>query len=717
MVGNLLKDPKTWYAIVTFLFGVLVTGPVGNRIWDWPRIWPWTLIALICAIGVAQWRRSEAQAQERIAARTRAPQEREQQLETYRSQFALCKPVLDLRPEDFSFQFLDPGEDPDRDRRPFYQRYVPRRIVPLESIGASHHNRTFTESSLTDELEASGRIVILGQPTMGKSRTLYEVVKSLRDWVVICPSKDRPPPSVEALEALVTDQYVVLVLEDLNDFASGSAPDLGALREAIRRARAAGLAIAATCRDGSELSVVGEAVDSSLRRFYDDIPLKVVLLSQTSEEKGEVAASAGKTDWDPADANRYPTPGAIVMEEALRYQRGRFQLLSGDQKDALRSLQLLTAAGVIPLTHSRLSTVLTHVFHRRAPHVGEMLDALTSDSFLRRPARQDPIHPEPAYLDESVVSYLDGRDPSDDFPALRQALVESQDTAGLFFHAATYVVDSNPPRFAEALAVLDRSLELRPDDPNTLTFKGTMLDLLGDPSGALTALNRSLESQPDDPDTLSFKGKVLNQLGDLAGALTVLDRSLKQRPENPTALSLKGAVLRQLGEYAEALKVLDRSLELHPDDPRTLTDKGTVLRQLGEYAEALKVLDRSLELHPDDPYILTIKGTVLIKRGNWLGALEALDRSLEFRPENSNTLSLRGAVLDQLGEYAEALKVVDQSLELHPDDPSTLTLKGIVLDQLGEYAEALKALDQSLELRPNDPSTLTLRTIVIGKLS
>lgn len=600
-------------------------------------------------ISLIWWRRKEEEAQSRIAERRHALEDREH----LRNQFALCKPVLDLRPEDFGFQFLDPGEDPDRDRRPFYQRYVPRRIVPLESVGAAYHNRTLTESSLTDELKAGGRVVILGQPTMGKSRTLYEVVKGLRDWVAIRPSADRPPPSVEALKTFVADQQVVLVLENLNDFASGAAPDLGALREAIRRARPAGIAIVATCRDGSELSVVGEAADSSLRRFYDDIPLKVVLLSQTSEEKGEVAASAGKTDWDPADANRYPTPGAIVMGEALRYQRSRFRLLSGDQQDALRSLQLLTAAGVIPLTHSRLSTVLTHVFHRRAPHVGEMLDALTSDSFLRRPARQDPIHPEPAYLDKSVVSYLDGRDPSDDFPALRQALAESQDTAGLFFHAATYVVDSQPPRFTEALAVLDRSLESRPDDPNTLTFKGTMLDLLGDPSGALTALNRSLKLQPNDPDTFIFKGKILNQLGDLAGALIALNQSLKLRLENATALSLKIAVLKQQGEYAETLKMLDRSLELLPDDPYILTDKATILRQQGEYAEALKVLDRSLELLPDDPYILTIKGTVLIKRGDWLGALEALDRSLEFRPKNSNALILRGAVLDQLGEYAE----------------------------------------------------------------
>lgn len=207
-MSRFLQDPKTWYAIVGFLFGILVAGPVGNRMWDWPNVWPWTLIALIAACCIALWRRSEQQTQERVRQRIEAQQERDRHLAELRGEFALCRLVRDVRPVDFGFQYLEPGEKADRDRRPFYLHYVPRRISQVEHTSHSASDRIYTETDLTEELKAGGWLVILGQPIMGKSRTLYELVSALRDWVVIRPWTDRQPPSTEALQEFVTDQQV-----------------------------------------------------------------------------------------------------------------------------------------------------------------------------------------------------------------------------------------------------------------------------------------------------------------------------------------------------------------------------------------------------------------------------------------------------------------------------------------------------------------------------
>lgn len=430
-----LKDPRTWYTIVGFLFGILVAGPLGNRLWDWPNVWPLTLLALIAATGVALWRRHVAEQVARREANTLAYRERERRLAELRAEFALCKPVARLQPRDFGYELLDPGEIADVQSRPFYSRYVPRRIVPLAAAESPSPENILTEAVLANHLAAGRDMVLLGQPTMGKSRALYEVVSQLPDWVIISPRKKGGVPLEEAFHEFVTERSVVLVLDDLNNFATGSAPDLGELREAIRRARPTTFAIAATCRDGSELSVVGNAVDSSLRRFYDDIALKVVLLPQSDEEKAAVAANAGKIDWDASTADLFPTPGSIVMQEALRYQRSRFgHELPGVERDTLRSLRLLTAGGVLPLTQSRIETVLTHVFGRQALHLGEVLDDLAAESFIRRPARQDPCVPELAYLGDAVVTYREGASPVLDFPGLQQALEAAGDDEGLALH-------------------------------------------------------------------------------------------------------------------------------------------------------------------------------------------------------------------------------------------------------------------------------------------
>jgi len=56
--------------------------------------------------------------------------------------------------------------------------------------------------------------------------------------------------------------------------------------------------------------------------------------------------------------------------------------------------------------------------------------------------------------------------------------------------------------YAGALADYDRSLELRPDHPDTLTNRGVAKRYLGDCSGTQADFDRSLALRPDDPDIM-----------------------------------------------------------------------------------------------------------------------------------------------------------------------------------------------------------------------
>jgi hypothetical protein len=68
------------------------------------------------------------------------------------------------------------------------------------------------------------------------------------------------------------------------------------------------------------------------------------------------------------------------------------------------------------------------------------LDSLAEQAFIRRPARQDPIHPEPAYL-RDAISDDEGRTPEDDFPALESMLERITDADGLLSLGHTYAVN------------------------------------------------------------------------------------------------------------------------------------------------------------------------------------------------------------------------------------------------------------------------------------
>ena len=197
----------------------------------------------------------------------------------------------------------------------------------------------------------------------------------------------------------------------------------------------------------------------------------------------------------------------------------------------------------------------------------------------------------------TVRGEIEGVTVSNEERAERRRLLEASHTTADTLDAEGWFLRGNAAfearDFEESLAAYDRSLELRPDDPVTLTNRGAVLGRLGQHEEALEADDRALELRPDDPDTLTNHGLALFDLGWYDEALEAYDRSLELRSDDPNTLTSHGAALHNLDQYEEALAAYDRSLELRADHVDTLTDRGLALADLGRYEEALAAYDRS----------------------------------------------------------------------------------------------------------------------------
>ena len=116
-------------------------------------------------------------------------------------------------------------------------------------------------------------------------------------------------------------------------------------------------------------------------------------------------------------------------------------------------------------------------------------------------------------------------------------------------------------RYEEALADLTRSLELRPDDPDTLNNRGMALGNLERHEEALADYNRSLEMRPNFPDTLNNRATVLLRLCRHEEALADYNRALELQPGHP-AIPYNLARLQCLMEHLdEALRWLERAID------------------------------------------------------------------------------------------------------------------------------------------------------------
>jgi DNA-binding HxlR family transcriptional regulator len=352
-----------------------------------------------------------------------------------RGNFALLKSVNKLTPEDLDFQVLEPGEHPAQDKRPFYEsKYIPRKAVPYDQRTSTTPDPPYDEEALAQSLrEGRKGFLLIGPPTDGKTRTLYEVVKRLEEHVILKPNPEHVVPEDEEFSLLLRGRRVVLLLDDLTKFVD-SALDLYEFGRRLGQYDP-NWAVASTCRDGPELVTVRQAVGKGVKRFYDDIRQKLSLLPPTTHQKGELAESIGMA-WEPMESEQYPTLGSITMEEPMTYMRERFRDPPPEQRDALRALKLLHDAGILPLRQERLRAVMARIFQRIPPHLGDCLHALAEKAFLR-PGNQEPVQPEPAYL-SGVVTYKEGKNPRDDFAQLADVLEELGDEEGLFYLASTY---------------------------------------------------------------------------------------------------------------------------------------------------------------------------------------------------------------------------------------------------------------------------------------
>jgi tetratricopeptide (TPR) repeat protein len=625
-----------------------------------------------------------------------------------RASFALLKGATEIRPEDFGFQVLKSGEQAGSRRRPFYPTYISRTASTKDS------NKTYDEEGLVDQLKASKGFVLLSSPLSGKSRTLYEVAKRMQGYKLLSPMKSREVPEDRTFSMLLKGRQVILLLEDLNDYISSGTP----LQEIASKLDRCGAqwTVASTCGDGPEMAVIKAAEGTALGRFYREaIPLKLEFRPLTAEQKGELARSIGE-EWDPRESDWHPTPGSITMEEPMTAMHQRFEhALTPEQQDTLRGLQLLASGGVQPFTHRRLRAVLEehNLFERSGLHLQDCLNALAEQAFIRRPAPQDPVYPEPAYLLDSVT-YTEGKTPRDDFTKLREVLAELRDHEGLVRLGVVFGFNSDP---GQALACFDLAITQKPEDPVAWFNKGVSWVVMERYDEALESYDEALSRGYDNVETWHNKGLTLSQLGRHQEAIEAYDRASTLQPDFSEAWHGKGVALIDLDRYEEALAALDQALKLEPDHAEAWSNRGAALGELGRYQEALEAYDRATKYAPAYPKAWLGKGTALENMGRYSEALEANEIALHHNPSYPMAWHNKGAVLNKLGRQSEALRAYDQALNLEPDFYEAWDSKGTLLQDMGHHQEALQVFDEAIKVKPNFSKAWYDKGVVLTKFS
>jgi predicted Zn-dependent protease len=242
-------------------------------------------------------------------------------------------------------------------------------------------------------------------------------------------------------------------------------------------------------------------------------------------------------------------------------------------------------------------------------------------------------------------------------------------------------------RILDALAVLERWLERRPDDVQALVVRGNVYRKVKAAQSAAADFRRAVELDPARDDARWGLAVSLVEIGRYQEALTHLEQLRPRRPDDPELLVRIARCYARLDRRDDARRLLEEVLAAHPDNGPALLNLGQLLVQAGRLEEAEPWLRKAVAAAPHSypaNYAL-------------YDCLNKQNKSAEA----ARQLAVADAIKGRLDRVAE---ITTRQLSARPHDPALHCELGTLLiqggrDDVGE-SWLLSALRQDPAYRP-----------------
>jgi tetratricopeptide (TPR) repeat protein len=226
--------------------------------------------------------------------------------------------------------------------------------------------------------------------------------------------------------------------------------------------------------------------------------------------------------------------------------------------------------------------------------------------------------------------------------------------------------------------------------PSHLQTLAAALLRLGRQEEALQVLDKAVQLAPDDADLRRNMGTALLKAGRTGEALRCFQRVVELNSADADAAYKAGVILKEEGRLGEALVYLDRSAEAQPDHAPIFATRGFVRASLNRYEQAIEDYERAIRLDPQHAHACANLGNALRALGRPEEALAWYDRSLALTPDIANTTN-RALTLMELGRFAEAGQAYQVAIGIDPRHPALVWNYSLFQMLLGEFETSWQA--------------------------
>ncbi len=265
--------------------------------------------------------------------------------------------------------------------------------------------------------------------------------------------------------------------------------------------------------------------------------------------------------------------------------------------------------------------------------------------------------------------------------------------AHLFLGIAQYQVGQSDA----ALRSLHAELALDPNSVETLTWL-TLVSLGTDrPEQAIAPIDRAVQLKGDDPQLLYYQARAHALV-----AQTAL-RSLETLgPDSALLHRAKAEDLADSGQPEKAIAEFQLALHQQPDNPDLLEALGDQEQKLSRFAEARGAYEHELALNPHSAIALYNLGKIAVEQGKPEEGVALLQKAVAAHASPAPADYYLGFGLEQLGQTAEAAHWLEQSLASQPSpfiEQSACFQLARVYQRLNRKEEAQRLLARLQQLK------------------
>ena len=242
--------------------------------------------------------------------------------------------------------------------------------------------------------------------------------------------------------------------------------------------------------------------------------------------------------------------------------------------------------------------------------------------------------------------------------------------ANLYFYLA--IIECKKNNFAECLHLLNRAIQLYPNNPLFNLLAGFSLICLGKPENSLIYLNNAEHLDPQNPAIYFHRANAYNSLGKIDETIKDFEKTITLDQSHFRAFMTLGKIEANKRNFEKAYILFDYATRIEPKDFEAQLTKGSMLTELRHFAAAYKTLNVAKELKKDNYEINSALANVFLQTKDFDNAEKYYKQNFKINKKDFSIVQGLALCYDATGKIYETIKVYKEFINHNPDSSNAL---------------------------------------------